>query len=82
MIDEELDTGLRWFGVSWNAPICREDRHEPVPVGQPCSQCEQPIQADASGILMWHMGENPVEDGYKPYHYECFSKFFHPGDRG
>jgi len=81
MEDEEPDIGLRWFGPSWGSPICREERHEPVPVGQPCFRCEKPIQTDASGILMWHMGEDPNKDGYKPYHYECFSKFFHLNGR-
>lgn len=68
---EEPDIGLRWFGPSWGAPLCSEDRQSPAPVGQPCFRCAKPIQANTSGILMWHMEEDPNEDSYKPYHREC-----------
>ena len=36
--DEEPYAG-GWFGESWGAPVCEEDRHLGTPVGERCIDC-------------------------------------------
>jgi hypothetical protein len=72
MADEE-DRGVKWFGKSWGAMICREDRRQSVPVRVPCVVCQKPLTAEDSGLLMWHMNEDPTTDGYRPFHLDCFT---------
>jgi hypothetical protein len=41
---------MRWFGVSWGAPVNKDCPEVPVPVGTACSHCEEPIAEGEPGI--------------------------------
>ena len=66
------DRGVKWFGTSWGAPICREDCQQPVPVGKPCVVCQKSLTAGDRGLLIWHMDKDSAMDGYRPFHLDCF----------
>lgn len=53
--DRDDDYPGGWFGQSWGAPICDEDRHRPTPVGEPCVRCGAPITDDDQGMIMPHI---------------------------
>lgn len=61
-----------WFGESWGAPACDPARHKPTPVGDPCIECKQPIEADDEGMLIpfVRLGGEPAE--LCAYHLPCF----------
>lgn len=50
--DEDVPSGIRWFGESWDAPICDPERHIPTPVGWTCHHCLSPIEEYQRGVLM------------------------------
>lgn len=62
-----------WFGEPWpqpdfRAPICQDDRlRVPVPVGERCSYCDEPVEADHAGSFVWDATTGvPI-----PIHKEC-----------
>jgi hypothetical protein len=61
-----------WFGDPWPSGICYdddgrllEDMRIPVPAGETCPQCEDPIGAADRGQAM------PYPDGIRYVHREC-----------
>jgi hypothetical protein len=59
-----------WFGESWGAPVCEENRHRPTPVGDLCVECAQDITEDDQGMLIPFAGMTPAVLG--SYHLICF----------
>jgi hypothetical protein len=85
---------MRWFGKSWDAPICEDLEHAPTPLGEPCGWCREPIEEADNGLLIPHVERNYTME--RPHHIECFiretagsvahqlrrCKCFGGGDRG
>jgi hypothetical protein len=42
---------MKWFGVSWGAPMCDECPHVPPPIGEFCAHCDEAILANDSGVI-------------------------------
>lgn len=57
---------IKWFGASWGAPCCEPALHVDTPVGEFCFYCEQPIGADAQGLLVGHWATVDGDHGYVP----------------
>ncbi len=53
----------KWFGENWGAPVCDPEDHIPTPVGDPCVNCEEAIEAGDQGVVF-----------DLPYHIECFTR--------
>lgn len=59
-----------WFGEPWHAPVCDDEGHRaPVPVGEPCVQCEIAIVSTDRGMLI-PLAAHPPR--LLPYHLICF----------
>lgn len=60
---------MKWFGRSWNAPICKPEDKVPTPKGQVCMFCDREIKYLDQGVML------PFHDihEYKlvPYHIDC-----------
>lgn len=58
----------RWFGESWDAPVCDLATHAATPVGETCPDCGGGIFEGHQGLLIpW------AEDGVeRAYHLKCF----------
>ena len=50
MRDDDYPGG--WFGQSWGAPVCEQERHRPTPAGASCMYCEKAIESDDQGLLI------------------------------
>jgi hypothetical protein len=56
---------MKWFGPTWDAPINKECEEMPVPVGEPCTHCDE----------LFVEGEQGVMYANGPYaHIECFMR--------
>jgi hypothetical protein len=55
-----------WFGESWGAPVCDEQRHLPIPLGEKCPECDTEIELTDNGMLI------PSSRGLLAYHRICF----------
>jgi hypothetical protein len=78
MGDDELGT-LRWFGDSWDAPVCDPRAHVDTPVGSPCWGHEHlhgPLRpaviedGDQGVTLPYYPGEQTVVT--IAYHLRCW----------
>lgn len=60
---------MKWFGPPGGAAYEQDCPHVPVPIGQACTWCDEPILADDAGVFIptW-TDEGPRE---RPYHHEC-----------
>jgi len=67
-----ISGAMRWFGNPWGAPMNDDCEHVAVPVGDPCSRCDEPIQITDRGVLMWHIDAGGGQ--YRPLHYACFMR--------
>lgn len=56
---------MRWFGKAYGCPYEADTPHAPIPLGQVCSWCDEPIGAQDDGVLF------PYDRGELAYHYEC-----------
>lgn len=66
----EDSVSVQWFGESWEAPVCRPDRHVETPDG-PCARCGRRIQLGDKGLLIpFFDGEHPPTR--EPWHLLCF----------
>jgi hypothetical protein len=61
---------VRWFGRSWNAPICDSRAEIPVPVKLPCERCHGKIEEFDQGVQIPHMAVDGV--GVSAYHLDCW----------
>jgi hypothetical protein len=43
---------MRWFGPSWNAPVCELGKHAPTPTGEFCFLCQTPIEDGDTGFVL------------------------------
>jgi len=70
MGETEHSMSACWFGRHWGAPFCDSTPQIPVPVGETCLWCEEPIAADDSGVRMPHISLQGTRYAYQ--HVECF----------
>lgn len=59
-----------YFGEKWDAPAFEDAVEVPVPVGQDCFLCSEPVVEGDSGTMEWYMA--PEAASYRPVHIECF----------
>lgn len=59
---------MKWFGVSWGAPMNDDCPHVPPPVGEKCVHCDEGIVAKDSGVIY---SNGPVA------HRNCFLRGMH-----
>lgn len=61
----------KWFGESWEAPVCQDDNHVDVPIGALCEDfnCRRPITECDQGFLIYHYEQE--KSGYRPWHKAC-----------
>jgi hypothetical protein len=59
-----------WFGASWRAPVCEEERHKPTPVGSECAECHLGIEEADQGMLIPYAHDDTVE--LQAIHLACF----------
>jgi hypothetical protein len=59
---------MRWFGPSWNSPVCEEGEHVPTPVGEPCGYCHDLITEGQQGLVL----HSSFGSGDWPIHLNCF----------
>lgn len=50
---------MKWFGISWKAPVCIPENHVATPKGD-CYLCEHPIHPGHAGVIVPFGG--PPED--------------------
>lgn len=43
---------MKWFGESWNAPVCDPENKVETPVGDTCMHCADGIEATNQGVMM------------------------------
>ena len=43
---------MRWFGKYWGAPVNETTPGAPVPLGERCAACDNPIEATDRGFLI------------------------------
>jgi hypothetical protein len=75
MDDDDYPGG--WFGQSWGAEVCEPERHKPTPVGEPCMDCQRPIEYDDRGLVVPHVyrGTNDLPAMRLTYiHIHCFTR--------
>jgi len=58
---------MQWFGQSWGAPLCGPRNHAVTPAGIACAWCDEPIDAEDSGVIY---SNGPA------MHFECFIRSF------
>jgi len=63
---------MRFFTNGTWRPRLREIAEVPVPVGEHCLACSQPIEADDCGVSMEHADESGT--AYRPWHLSCFRR--------
>jgi hypothetical protein len=68
---DDFDQGkMHWFGAPWDSWLCEECPHVPMPVGQTCLWCHEPIEEGDSGVtqLCFLLDQPPQR---RPQHLEC-----------
>lgn len=61
---------MRIFGTLWDAPVCDGKTAEPVPVGEPCMNCAEPVvEGDQGYIMACFRADGSLE--WLPQHKEC-----------
>ena len=72
--DAEALGTVRWFGMSWQAPVCTPRTKVRTPVGFHCSYCERVFERTDQGIRLPHMGtpEHPPNKHFSYYHRTCW----------
>lgn len=61
---------MKWFGESWGAPVCEDETHIEIPVGESCGYCDEPIAEGDQGLRMPFVGD-PSGRGYMNAHHGC-----------
>ncbi len=59
-----------YFGDPWPSGICDDGTRFPTPVGEPCVECEEPIEEHDQGSFMGN-GVWPDRPALVPVHKEC-----------
>jgi hypothetical protein len=74
---------MLWFGDPWpspaeRAPVCSaEEEHVPVPVGQHCGMCAEPVITSDRGVWMEHLHTTGTAD-QRPVHLRCLIRSVFP----
>ena len=61
---------MKWFGEPWGAPVCEEATHVETPIGVPCLECEQPVEADDRGVILPFLSMEEMTES--TFHLGCF----------
>lgn len=70
---------VRWFGPSWNAPVCEYATHVRTPQHAHCTRCGAAIALGDQGVIMEHLdgaadasGDVLIRGGSRrPVHLDC-----------
>lgn len=65
---------MTFFGRKWDSPALDDAVEVPVPFGELCYQCDEPIEAGDSGVITV-VGEkvrNKIVGRIRPVHKECW----------
>lgn len=60
---------MQWFGEPWpdaefRASVCEDDKDRvPLPTGEVCAMCNNPLEPDAQGVVIAHQEESPILHG-------------------
>lgn len=69
---------MRWFGPSWDAPVCEEGIEVQTPIGQPCEHCGQDIVEGDQGLMLAylraHTNGGPRAWSDFPIHLDCLTE--------
>lgn len=65
---------MKWFGPTWNAPVCVAMEHTDVPVGQLCVECGKPIRENEQGYMVPALHDAATEFVDEPWHRVCLMK--------
>jgi hypothetical protein len=74
---------MNWFGEPWpsaalRAPVCEDDRERvPLPPGEDCILCGQPIEEGSQGVVMPHAESSEwgmYVIGVRYNHIDCLSR--------
>lgn len=57
---------IRWFGATWNAPLCTPEAKQDTPIGAVCPSCGSPIKPEQRGVTL-PKGEGAADS----YHLAC-----------
>lgn len=70
-----MTTAAAWFGRPWGAggvaPVCEDGQHIATPVGSLCLWCDEPIEADDSGVVTPYI-DAAINVHQAAQHVECF----------
>ena len=73
MTETKSDDGqsVKWFGTPWSNRVSTSLPMQPIPIGQPCPLCKQPMKPGDQGLLIPHLG---AVGGWvdQPWHISCF----------
>lgn len=65
-------TTVKWFGISWGAPVCDPEDHVETPVGRPCMRCTKAIGENDQGLTIPHVRERERKVSDEPWHLGCY----------
>ncbi len=66
---------MRWFGPSWNAPVCFVADSVAVPVGRLCHSCDRPIDYQALGLLITQQPDLLEPETEQVWHLTCYRRY-------
>lgn len=75
----ELDVARRFFGTRWNSPDVELAIEVPIPVGELCLDCNEPIEPADRGLVVLvvdhftdlDVGTQRATATWRPIHLEC-----------
>jgi hypothetical protein len=76
---------IRWFGASWDAPICDPAFESEAPLGEKCVDCGKPVEEGQRGLiktvspqilggLLFRWWSDGKERIVAAYHLACFER--------
>jgi hypothetical protein len=75
---------MNWFGEPWpsaelRASVCEEDSlRVPLPPGEICALCGNPLEEDAQGVVIPHVAFRPgtteLESKLRYNHIDCLTR--------
>ena len=63
------EIAIKWFGLPWpsaefRASVCEDDNDRvPLPPGEACPMCTNPIEPDAQGVVIPNVEQSPIMPG-------------------
>ena len=60
---------MKWFGKSWNAPVCQSKERVKIPVKEKCFHCGKKFTRHDKGIMLPFISESGKK--LVPYHLDC-----------